>query len=100
MGIDDLIDFYSDSAKEIENEFHAAVDDYLAFCEEVGKQPQKEFSGTFNVRVSSELHRRAAQKAQEESVPLNRVVESALEEYLEPIQPKTSIMVLPPEVVK
>ena len=54
----------------------------------------------FNVRVSPELHRRAAQKAQEESVPLNRVVESALEEYLEPIQPKTSIMVLPPEVVK
>ncbi|MBD9242374.1 MAG: type II toxin-antitoxin system HicB family antitoxin [Ruminococcaceae bacterium] len=100
LGIDDLIDFYSDSAKEIENEFHAAVDDYLAFCEEVGKQPQKEFSGTFNVRVSPELHRRAAQKAQEESVPLNRVVESALEEYLEPIQPKTSIMVLPPEMVK
>ena len=50
LGIDDLVDFYTENAKEIEKEFRAAVDDYLEFCEEVGKQPQKAFSGTFNVR--------------------------------------------------
>ena len=47
LGIDDLVDFYTENAKEIEKEFRAAVDDYLEFCEEVGKQPQKAFSGTF-----------------------------------------------------
>ena len=40
LGIDDLVDFYTENAKEIEKEFRAAVDDYLEFCEEVGKQPQ------------------------------------------------------------
>ena len=100
LGIDDLIDFYAENARELEKEFRAAVDDYLTFCAEVGKQPQKEFSGTFNVRVSPELHRKATQKAQEEQIPLNRVVETALEEYLEPSPQKTSIMVLSPEMVK
>ena len=30
-GIDDLVTFESDSAKEIEKEFHDAVDDWLEF---------------------------------------------------------------------
>lgn len=39
-GIKDLVTFESESAAEIENEFHAAVDDYLEFCKEVGKEPE------------------------------------------------------------
>lgn len=31
LGIDDLVDFYTEDARKIELEFHAAVDDYLAF---------------------------------------------------------------------
>ena len=81
LGIDDLVDFYTENAKEIEKEFHAAVDDYLAFCKEVGKQPQKEFSGTFNIRVSPELHRQAALYAQAHHLSLNGVVERALQTY-------------------
>lgn len=100
LGIDDLVDFYTENAKEIEKEFRAAVDDYLEFCEEVGKQPQRAFSGTFNVRISAELHRKAAQKAQEERTSLNQIVESALEDYLEPDQQKAAVMVLPPEFAK
>lgn len=41
-GIKDLVDFESESAVEIENEFHKAVDDYIAFCEEIGKNVEKE----------------------------------------------------------
>ena len=100
LGIDDLVDFYTEDARKIELEFHAAVDDYLAFCKEIGKDPQKTFSGTFNVRVVPELHRKAALKAQEDCTTLNRVVEEALKEYLEPRETKTSIMVVPPEMVK
>ena len=58
LGIDDLVDFYSENAKNIETEFHKAVDDYLTFCAEIGKEPQKEYSGMFNVRIPPELHRR------------------------------------------
>ena len=44
-GINDLVDFDSENAREIENEFHAAVDDYLEFCAELGKTPEKEDKG-------------------------------------------------------
>lgn len=49
LGISDLVDFQSENAKDLEEEFHKAVDDYLEFCAEIGKQPQKEYSGLFNV---------------------------------------------------
>ena len=57
LGISDLVDFYTENAKRIESEFHQAVDDYLAFCKEIGKEPQRAYSGSFNVRVSPELHK-------------------------------------------
>ena len=41
-GIKDLVDFESESAVEIENEFRKAVDDYIAFCREVGKNVEEE----------------------------------------------------------
>lgn len=41
-GIEDLVDFESESAAEIENEFHKAVDDYIAFCREVEKNVGEE----------------------------------------------------------
>lgn len=37
LGISDLVDFELEDAKDLEEEFHKAVDDYLAFCKEMGK---------------------------------------------------------------
>ena len=37
-GIDDLVTFESDSAKEIEKEFHDAVDDWLEFRKEINNE--------------------------------------------------------------
>ena len=78
LGIDDFVDFMSANAEELENEFHAAVDDYLEFCKEIGKEPQKAYRGTFNVRVSPELHKKAVLCAAAQNVSLNRFVENAL----------------------
>lgn len=78
LGIGDLVDFQSESAKELENEFHKAVDEYLDFCAEIGKQPQKEYSGLFNVRIPPELHREISAYAQDEGVTLNKAVEQAI----------------------
>jgi len=44
--------------------FEAAIDDYLALCEEKGIEPDKPFKGSFNVRIGSQLHRQAALCAQ------------------------------------
>lgn len=78
LGISDLVDFQSENAKELEHEFHRAVDDYLEFCEEIGKEPQKEYSGLFNVRIPPELHRDISLLAQAEGVTLNKAVEQAI----------------------
>lgn len=81
-GINDLVNFESESACEIENEFHIAVDDYLEFCEFVGKEPDKVYKGTFNVRIRPALHRELAMLAMQKDESLNKVVEDALELYV------------------
>lgn len=40
-GISDFVNFYGDMPDGVEKEFHNAVDDYLKFCDEVGKVPEK-----------------------------------------------------------
>jgi len=82
-GISDLVVFESPDATKIEEEFHSAVDDYLALCEEIGKAPEKEYKGIFNVRVSPELHRSLSTIAFRRAETLNSIVETALERYVE-----------------
>lgn len=52
-GINDLVNFECENIQDIEKEFHEAVDDYLEFCKEVGK----EYKGSFNVRINPQLHK-------------------------------------------
>lgn len=40
LGINDLVDFCCENKKDLELEFHKAVDDYIAFCNEIGKLPE------------------------------------------------------------
>lgn len=81
-GINDFVDFQTDNLSEVKNEFHRAVDDYLEFCAEVGKEPEKEYRGTFNVRIKPELHKKLALRALENGESLNSVVERAISLYL------------------
>lgn len=81
-GINDLVTFESDSAKDIINEFHSAVDDYLLFCEEIGKEPNKEYKGTFNVRIDPELHKQLSITASYNDKSLNSCIEEAVKRYL------------------
>jgi predicted HicB family RNase H-like nuclease len=70
------------SIREIDKNFRDAVDEYLQFCESRGKTPDVPFKGSFNVRISQDLHQRAALYAEEHEVKLNAVVQEALKEYL------------------
>ncbi|MCL2810709.1 MAG: type II toxin-antitoxin system HicB family antitoxin [Clostridia bacterium] len=83
-GICDLVTFESGSIDDIESEFQKSVDEYLAFCEEKGKQPDKAYSGTFNVRISRQLHREVAARAIRDGDSLNRAVENAITRYVSP----------------
>lgn len=81
-GINDLVNFESEDIKGIEKEFHEAVDEYLEFCKEVGKEPDKEYKGTFNVRVSPDLHKKLVIVAMKNGDSLNASVEKAISEYV------------------
>ena len=81
-GIKDLVNFQADNAADIEKEFHSAVDDYLSLCEKLGCEPDKPYSGTFNVRVPAKLHRATAMYAIDHGMTLNEVVETAMEKYI------------------
>lgn len=89
-GIRDLVNFESASATGIEKEFHLAVDDYLAFCEEIGQKPEKPYKGVFNVRISPELHRAAAIAADKKGETLNAFVAEAIDEA---VNGKTSTVI-------
>ena len=81
-GINDLVNFECEDIKYVEKEFHEAVEDYLAFCKEVGKKPDKEYKGTFNVRISPELHKKLVNVAMKNGDSLNASVEKAIQGYI------------------
>ena len=82
LGISALISFEGSTAEELVDDFHQAVEDYLALCSAEGREPEKAYKGSFNVRVAPQLHQRAALRAVEEHTTLNHVVEQALSMYL------------------
>ena len=81
-GIKDLVTFECENPKDAETEFHNAVDEYLEFCNEVGKTPEKEYRGVFNVRIPPTLHERLACLSYENGDTLNSSVEKAIQQYV------------------
>ena len=70
----DVITFQGRSVDEIETALRASIDDYLAFCVERGKEPDKPFSGRFMLRLPKDLHREVYVEAQREGKSLNQFV--------------------------
>jgi len=52
----DVITFQSDNAKELRTEMIISIDTHLAFCEKMGREASKPFSGDFVVRTSPNNH--------------------------------------------
>ena len=83
QGISSLISYEGSNAKELLTDFHGAVDDYLALCEEEGSSPEVAYKGSFNVRFKNkDIHRRAAIYAITHEQSLNSFIEEAVEEKL------------------
>jgi len=82
LHINDLLIATCRDASDVDRTFKELVDDYLAECAEIGKEPEKPFSGTFNVRVDKDVHRRVAMAASDAQISLNAWVSTALAEKL------------------
>jgi predicted HicB family RNase H-like nuclease len=83
LHIDDFVTSECDKASDVEKTFRVLVDDYLETCALVGKKPSKPFKGSFNVRISPDLHKEAAMAASHRGRSLNAWVEEAIQERLE-----------------
>lgn len=78
--IDSLLMYHGTTVEEIKKGFQEAVDAYLEFCKETGKEPNKPHTGSFNVRTGPELHRAAVIAAKKADVTLNEFVKAAIQE--------------------
>jgi predicted HicB family RNase H-like nuclease len=79
IGINDSVTFEGGTVKELKKAFHEAVDDYLETCKQLGKEPEKMYKGSFNVRIPSELHRQATLYSAAKNMSLNEFVRFAID---------------------
>ncbi|MBR1853715.1 MAG: type II toxin-antitoxin system HicB family antitoxin [Lachnospiraceae bacterium] len=82
VGIKSLISYEGNSIQELEEDFQKTVDEYIEECRKQGVEPEKPYKGTFNVRISPDLHRNASIYAIEHEKSLNSVVEEAISNML------------------
>ncbi|MEI8173939.1 MAG: type II toxin-antitoxin system HicB family antitoxin [Deltaproteobacteria bacterium] len=64
---------------DLVKDFQDGVDDYLDMCTEEGREPEKPFKGTFNVRLDPDLHQKLVAHAIDEGKTLNAFIKDALQ---------------------
>lgn len=79
--INDTYIFHGHSIDEFKQMFHESVDMYIQDCKDEGKDPQKTFKGSFNIRISPELHRKMAIDAGDQGISQSKYIEKAIEFY-------------------
>lgn len=87
----DVITFQGESVAEVRQAFRESVEDYVAFCAELGEEPEKPMSGKFNVRIAPLLHAHAVAMARSQDISLNTLVEQAIAQAVgaEPVAAST-----------
>jgi len=74
----DLVTFEGSSVTELKEAFVEAVDDYIELCSLKGKTPQKQYKGSFNIRIKHELHKKISLKDRDEGININQFVQKVL----------------------
>ncbi len=63
-----VITFQGTTVDELEQAFRDSIDDYIAWCAKRNKEPEKPYSGKFNLRMSPELYAKVAASAAQEGL--------------------------------
>jgi predicted HicB family RNase H-like nuclease len=83
IGINDVIAFQGYNVDELESDFHNTIDTYLELCRERGEKPANAFSGTFNLRISPELHAKLAMASKVSRISMNELITRLLTQIME-----------------
>ena len=79
-GIEDIVGFHGTTVDELEQAFHEAVDHYIEASEQLGREPQKPYSGRLMLRIDPEVHAAASIAAKVKGTSLNKWAEQVLRE--------------------
>ena len=78
-GLTDMVTFHGESVDELVHAFEEAVDAYIAMSEQLGRAAQTPYSGKITVRISPDVHARAAALAEREGKSLSRWAQDLLQ---------------------
>ena len=78
LNIRDVITFEGTTVSEAKQAFRDSVDDYLAFCEKLGRAPNKPFSGKLAYRTTPERHRQIYMAAKHQGKSINAWIDETL----------------------
>ena len=82
-GINDMITFEGETVQELKDAFRYMVDEHIKDCEAENIPIEKSYKGSFNIRLTPDLHRRAAISAKIHGTTLNTFVKESIESRLE-----------------
>jgi predicted HicB family RNase H-like nuclease len=83
IGLKDVITFQGKSVFELERELKNSVEDYLEFCRQKGRDPEKVFSGNLNLRMDRELHKKVNILSEKKKKSINEIINEAIVEKLQ-----------------
>lgn len=79
VGIGDIVTFEAETAADLIQAFRDSVDDYLDFCRQKVKKPEKPFSGNISLRMRPDLHKSVVDAAGARAVSVNQWITDTLE---------------------
>lgn len=83
LDVKNLISYEGQSVDELREDFEAAVDDYLAMCEENGVEPEKTSKESVRLHFKPAVYIKACVIAESKNISLNKFIESIIEEKIE-----------------
>ena len=81
VGLNGSPEFYSRDVEHLRAEGAVALRVFFDTCEEQGIEPEKQYSGRFNVRISPHLHAKVAAAAAASGKSLNQWVSDCLDAH-------------------
>lgn len=79
----DIISFHGNTIKEAEQAFHNVLDTYIDSCKQEKISPSRSYSGKFNLRIPTKLHRDLSISATKSNMSLNEYTENLIIKGLE-----------------
>ena len=88
VGVNDLISFEGSSVDELEEGFQYMVDKHIEDCEKNDIPLEKSYKGNLNIRLSQDLHKKAAYQASSRGVSLNQYINNAIKKEIASSDPE------------